>query len=108
VGSQWKAESMHVPPVYRECLRPFSETRPACLWRVFKERGEKHDEAAGAVADRIFAEATLAGVALPVRPVPVPFAPSWHGPMRSGPPSLLDRVIDTVSPPPPSPADDVY
>lgn len=107
VGAQWKGESTHLLPSYRECLRPPGETRPECLWRVFKERGEERDEAAGAVADRIFDQAIAAGVVLPVRPAPAPYVPTWRGPMSKGPPSLLDRVIDKVSPPP-APIDDVF
>lgn len=99
-GSQWTGESKHVMPAYRECLRPSGETRPECLWRIFKERGEEYDEAPGAVADRIIAEAGAAGVILPRRPDPAAYGRGWPGPVRRGPPSLLDRVIDTVSPPP--------
>jgi hypothetical protein len=111
VGAQWKSESLHVMPAYRECLRPSGETRPACLWRIFKERGEERDEAAGAVADRILAQAAAAGVIFPIRAAAptTPYAMGWHGPRPpSGPPSLLDRVIDKVSPPPAPPVDEVY
>ncbi len=107
VGAQWRGEANHVMPSYEQCLRPFSETRPDCLWRVFKERGEEHDEAPGAVGDRIRAEALAAGVVLPPPRAPAAPYPMRYG-LRGGPPSLLDRVIDKVSPPPPPPSDDVF
>lgn len=106
VGAQWRGETTDAAPTYRECLRPISETRPECLLRVWRERGKELDEAPGAVADRILAEVTAGGVVLPVRPPPTAYLPG--GPMGHRAPTLLDRVIDTVSPPEKLPEGDVY